>query len=119
MPRGQFIIGNLNDYAFGSAKGGQITNFDFFDIDFNQMKYLTETRLSGAIQAAKSFIFGTVTDAETFGDLKVTAVETAKLEKFDKTGLKSSPSWLTNSDPEEASAKPPVPPKPVVPGVGV
>ena len=110
MPRGQFIIGNLNDYAFGSAKGGQITNFDFFDIDFNQMKYLTETRLSGAIQAAKSFIFGTVTDAETFGDLKVTATETAKLEKFDKTGVKSSPSWLTNSDPTEGST--PVAPTP-------
>lgn len=109
MPRGQFIIGNLNDYAFGSAKGGQITNFDFFDIDFNQMKYLTETRLSGAIQAAKSFIFGTVTDAETFGDLKVTAADTAKLEKFDKTGVKSSPSWLTNSDPTEVATEPEVP----------
>ncbi|QGJ84760.1 major capsid protein [Lactococcus phage P1046] len=99
MPRGNFIIGNLSDYAFGSSKGGEITNFDFFDIDFNQMKYLTETRLSGAIQAAKSFIFGTVTSPEQFGDLTVTAVETAKLEQFDKTGVKSSSTWLTDSDP--------------------
>ncbi len=99
MPRGNFIIGNLSDYAFGSSKGGEITNFDFFDIDFNQMKYLTETRLSGAIQAAKSFIFGTVTSPEQFGDLTVTAVETAKLEQFDKTGVKSSANWLTDSDP--------------------
>lgn len=98
MPRGNFIIGNLNDYAFGSAKGGEITNFDFFDIDFNQMKYLTETRLSGAIQAAKSFIFGTVTSPEQFGDLTVTGAETAKLEQFDKTGVKSTANWLTDSD---------------------
>ena len=97
MPRGSFIIGNLNDYAFGASKGGEITNFDFFDIDFNQMKYLTETRLSGAIQAAKSFIYGTVIDPETFGDLKVTAIETAKYEQFDKTGVKSAPTWLTDS----------------------
>lgn len=98
MPRGNFIIGNLNDYAFGSAKGGEITNFDFFDIDFNQMKYLTETRLSGAIQAAKSFIFGTVTSPEQFGDLAVTTAETNKLEQFNKTGVKSSANWLTDSD---------------------
>ena len=97
MPRGSFIIGNLNDYAFGSAKGGQITNFDFFDIDFNKMKYLTETRLSGAIQAAKSFIFGKVTSPEKFGDLTITAETTAKYEQFDKAGVKAVPTWLTDS----------------------
>lgn len=97
LPRGSFIIGNLNDYAFGSAKGGQITNFDFFDIDFNKMKYLTETRLSGAIQAAKSFIFGKVTSPEKFGDLTITAETTAKYEQFDKAGVKAVPTWLTDS----------------------
>ena len=40
---------NMNDYQIGSTKGGQITSFDDFDIDFNQYKYLMETRLSGAL----------------------------------------------------------------------
>lgn len=40
---------NLNDYHFGSTKGGEITRFQQFDIDFNQEKYLIETRLSGAM----------------------------------------------------------------------
>lgn len=40
---------NMNDYQFGSTKGGQITSFDDFDIDFNQYKYLMETRLSGGL----------------------------------------------------------------------
>lgn len=47
---------NLNDYQHGSTKGGEITRFDQFDIDFNQMKYLIETRLSGALIKIKSAI---------------------------------------------------------------
>lgn len=43
------IFVNLSDYQFGSAKGGKITNFEDFDIDFNKLKYLQETRLSGAL----------------------------------------------------------------------
>lgn len=40
---------NLNDYHVGSTKGGEITRFNDFDIDFNSYKYLIETRLSGAM----------------------------------------------------------------------
>ena len=40
---------NLSDYQFGSAKGGELTRFEDFDIDFNKYKYLLETRLSGAL----------------------------------------------------------------------
>ena len=40
---------NMANYQFGSSKGGEITSFDDFDIDFNQYKYLMETRLSGAL----------------------------------------------------------------------
>ena len=40
---------NLADYALGSTKGGEITHFTQFDIDFNQQKSLIETRLSGAL----------------------------------------------------------------------
>ena len=39
---------NMNDYQVGSTKGGQVTSFEDFDIDFNQYKYLKETRISGA-----------------------------------------------------------------------
>lgn len=40
---------NMADYQIGSTKGGQITSFEDFDIDFNQYKYLMETRVSGAL----------------------------------------------------------------------
>lgn len=40
---------NLGDYQFGSTKGGEITKFDDFDMDFNRYKYMLETRLSGSL----------------------------------------------------------------------
>ena len=43
------IIVNPNDYNIGTDKGGQVAMFDDFDIDYNQMKYLIETRCSGAL----------------------------------------------------------------------
>ena len=50
------IFVNLADYQHGSTKGGEITRFNQFDIDFNQEKYLIETRLSGALTRIKSAI---------------------------------------------------------------
>ena len=47
---------NLADYQVGSTKGGEITRFNQFDIDFNQEKYLIETRLSGALTRIYSAI---------------------------------------------------------------
>lgn len=43
------IIVNLNDYNVGADKGGAVEMFDDFDIDYNQYKYLIETRCSGAL----------------------------------------------------------------------
>ena len=43
------IIVNMNDYNTGADKGGAVNTFDDFDIDFNQRKYLMETRMSGAL----------------------------------------------------------------------
>ena len=43
------IIVNPTDYTFGADKGGAVNMFDDFDIDYNQMKYLIETRCSGAL----------------------------------------------------------------------
>ena len=50
------IIVNLIDYTVGADKGGAIAMFDDFDIDYNQHKYLIETRISGALTKAKSAI---------------------------------------------------------------
>ena len=47
---------NLADYTFGSTKGGELTKFDDFDIDFNKYKYLMETRLSGALTKVQAAI---------------------------------------------------------------
>lgn len=43
------VIVNLSDYNVGADKGGAIDMFEDFDIDYNQMKYLIETRISGAL----------------------------------------------------------------------
>ncbi len=48
------IVVNLKDYTIGADKGGQVSMFDDFDIDYNQYKYLIETRISGALTKPKS-----------------------------------------------------------------
>ena len=50
------IVCNLADYSLGATKGGQVTHFTDFDIDFNQMKSLLETRCSGALTRVYSAI---------------------------------------------------------------
>ena len=50
------IIVNLKDYRVGADKGGAINMFDNFDIDYNQQKYLIETRCSGALTVPYSAI---------------------------------------------------------------
>ena len=129
LPQGTFVIGNLADYVFGTSKGGEVATFEQFDIDFNQQKYLTEVRVSGAIQVPKAFIVVKVTDkAEN------TAGEEAL--KFKHTGLKDTPSFTVDSakdgtkpGPKYAStdsgSKKPAPSKPnqgggsAAPGAGV
>lgn len=122
LPQGTFVIGNLSDYVFGTSKGGQVATFEQFDIDFNQQKYLTEVRISGAIQTPKSFIVVTVTNKE---------VNTAGEEalKFKHTGLKDSPSFTVDSSKDgtkpgpkyastDSGSKKPAAGVPGVPGVG-
>jgi len=48
------IMVNLADYNIGADKGGELSLFDQFDIDYNQQKYLIETRISGALTKIKS-----------------------------------------------------------------
>ena len=47
---------NLADYQFGSTKGGEVTRFEDFDMDFNRYKYMLETRLSGSLTKLYSAI---------------------------------------------------------------
>ena len=62
------IIVNLRDYNIGADKGGAVTMFEDFDIDYNAQKYLIETRCSGALTKPYSAIV-----------LEETAQEAAKL----------------------------------------
>lgn len=66
------IIVNMNDYNVGADKGGEINMFDDFDIDYNQMKYLIETRISGALVKPYSAIvlFEGTAPASVDGDVK-------------------------------------------------
>jgi len=48
------ILVNMTDYVIGADKGGQVSLFDDFDIDYNQYKYLIETRCSGALIRPKA-----------------------------------------------------------------
>lgn len=59
------IIVNLQDYNIGADKGGEVNMFEDFDIDYNQQKYLIETRISGALirpYSAITLIAGTEND---------------------------------------------------------
>ena len=63
------LMVNLNDYRTGRDKGGEINFFDDFDIDFNQQKYLMESRMSGALvlpysAVAFEFVYGLMVDVQ-------------------------------------------------------
>ena len=69
------LLANLSDYTIGATKGGEVTTFDDFDIDFNQYKYLIETRLSGALTMPKSAIY--LTQATPAGGTSTTPASAA------------------------------------------
>ena len=58
------VIVNPIDYVIGADKGGAVNMFDDFDLDYNKMIYLIETRISGALVKPKSAIVLTIGDAE-------------------------------------------------------
>lgn len=62
------IIVNLKDYTVGTDKGGEVNMFDDFDIDYNQYKYLMETRCSGALTRPKSALVLESVPAEEDGE---------------------------------------------------
>jgi len=68
------IVVNLRDYTVGTDRGGDVNFFDDFDIDYNQYKYLYETRLSGALTKLRSAV---VIKKAAGGAVEVTPVEPA------------------------------------------
>lgn len=56
------IMVNMRDYTMGADKGGKVSMFDDFDIDYNQYKYLIETRMSGCLTKPKSAVVFKVAD---------------------------------------------------------
>lgn len=76
------IIVNMNDYNIGADKGGAVNMFDDFDIDYNQMKYLIETRCSGALVKPYSAIvlFETETPTSVDGGVKKSKTEYLAVE---------------------------------------
>jgi len=68
------ILVNMSDYNIGADKGGEVNLFDDFDIDYNQYKYLIETRCSGALTRPKSAM---VIRSTAAGDDPATAAQPA------------------------------------------
>ena len=87
------IIVNMNDYNIGADKGGAVNMFDDFDIDYNQMKYLIETRCSGALVKPYSAIilFKTAVPTSVDGDVKRSKTHYDEVEN--PTGNPAAQGW--------------------------
>ena len=84
------ILVNLTDYVVGADRGGETTFFDDFDIDYNQYKYLYETRVSGALKKLKSAIIVRKTEGSNVLATPVSPTfdaETGALTITDTTGV--------------------------------
>ncbi len=88
------ILVNMTDYTIGADKGGQLAMFDDFDIDYNQQKYLIETRISGALTKPKAAVIlrrsvGTVVTASAptsdFATNKLTVPNVTGVTYYDVT----------------------------------
>ena len=113
------IIVNLKDYTIGADKGGEVNFFDDFDIDYNQYKYLYETRISGALTKIRSAMvvkraqsgYALVTPvAPTFDGTVVTVATTAgvtyKNKDTNTTLTTGSPVTLAEGESLTVQAEP-------------
>ena len=82
------IIVNLKDYTIGADKGGDVNFFDDFDIDYNQYKYLLETRVSGALTKIRSAV---VVKRAASGGTLATPVEPTYDEATHKVTVATTP----------------------------
>ena len=78
------VIVNINDYNIGTDKGGAVSMFDDFDIDYNQEKYLIETRISGALTVPYSAMV---------------------VEHYVDSSLEGASESVTKTDPADADQK--------------
>ena len=101
---------NLADYAVGTNKGGEITTFDDFDIDFNEYKYLIEARMSGALVLPKSAIFFSTNVTES--DVNAAAPAYAAPKSLDGSGTEREfGTYKTNRADLNATPEEPVEPE--------
>ena len=84
------IMVNLTDYNVGADRGGQTTMFDDFDIDYNQYKYLMETRFSGALVKPKSAI---VVRAAATADVLVEPTTPTQAANVVTVGTQTGVTW--------------------------
>ena len=105
---GQAILVNLADYHLGSTRGGEITQFEDFDIDFNKHKYLMETRLCGSLMMPATAMVITVTGfTEKLSTLKTDKFSEAHADTADydatanKQPKKKSPMLREDAAPAE------------------
>lgn len=107
------IMVNLTDYTVGADKGGEVSMFDDFDIDYNQEKYLIETRVSGAltkpksavvIQKAKGNLVTPQSPSYDSGQHKITFPTTAGVEYYVNGTKKTSSLVITETT--EVTARP-------------
>ena len=107
---GQAVLVNLADYAVGTNKGGEITTFDDFDIDFNEYKYLIEARMSGALVLPKSAIFFSTNVTES--DVNAAAPAYAAPKSLDGSGTEREfGTYKTNRADLNATPEEPVEPE--------
>lgn len=101
------IIVNISDYTIGADKGGQLSMFEDFDIDYNQEKYLMETRISGALTKPKSAVVIKRTSGTTvvaaapvadFDDNKLVIPSVTGVDYYDVTSVEGDGTKLTAGD---------------------
>lgn len=114
------ILVNMADYVIGADKGGQVALFDDFDIDYNQYKYLIETRCSGALVRPKSAmvvksvaaaLVAAVPAAPTFDGTTITIVNSPNVVYKNLAGAvvtAAGPIVLANGASETINATPAV-----------
>lgn len=98
------IMVSLQDYTIGSNRGGELTSFEDFDIDFNQHKYLQETRLSGGL--TKPFSAVVVTRAQGTAVTTVTAPSYNGTTKVITIPSTTGVVYTIDDEPVSAGAQP-------------
>lgn len=100
------IIVNLSDYNVGADKGGAVSLFDDFDIDFNKMKYLIETRMSGALVKPYSAITIELNASGDATDYDPTGAKSRNVSVTKGVGDSTTPyPWEEPADDEEGAGE--------------